>query len=71
MKKIILMSGMVTMVMASFNGNAKGADATDKGVINNLSNAIANTGLSVVVHDSTALKVVKKPAAFAAVFDFF
>ncbi|SHN35785.1 hypothetical protein [Chitinophaga sp. CF418] len=58
MKKVILMSGMVTMVMASFNENAKGADATDKGVIYNLSNAIANTGLSVVAYDSTALKVV-------------
>lgn len=58
MKKIILMSGLATIVMASSNENAKGANSTDKGRIDNLSNAIANTGVSVVVQDSTALKVV-------------
>lgn len=58
MKRIILMSGLATIVMASSNENAKGANSTDKMEIDNLSNAIANTGVSVVVQDSTALKVV-------------
>lgn len=58
MKRLILVSGLATIFMASFNENAKGANTTDKWGIDNLSNAIANTGVSVVVQDSTALKVV-------------
>lgn len=58
MKKIILMSGLATLLMASFHENAKGANATDKERINNLDNPIANIDVSIVVQDSTALKVV-------------
>jgi uncharacterized protein len=57
MRKIILMSGLAIMIVASFNGNAKAIIVTDKGV-NNSANVIANTGVPMVVQDSTALKTV-------------
>jgi hypothetical protein len=57
MRKIILMSGLATMITASFNGNAKAIIVTDKGVINS-ANIIANTGVPMVVQDSMALKAV-------------
>lgn len=59
MKNAVLMSGLAIMVIASFNANTKGANVTDIGRTNSLTNAIVNTGASVVVEDSTALKVVQ------------
>lgn len=58
MKRIVLMSGLALMAIASLSNNVKAATLTGKAGNHNSSNTLSDAAAQIVVQDSTALTIV-------------